>query len=210
MYLITDNKIKDFDFEKASKCNDNISFVSVLCSNRVSQMTKTYNDIEAVTRLLEEVNFDLHFLKIFKKRCFVKILNCSFWFLQKEKDLELTARIGKELLSHNQKLESTVSELENELKSANEKITQLSHELLKKTELIQILTNDVDEEPPPESETLSGLKGINLDIMQRKIGTLEDENKQLKTEFAKLAHEADVCEQQEANLVKDIAAQLGD
>lgn len=70
MYLITDNKIKDFDFEKASKCNDNISFVSVLCSNRVSQMTKTYNDIEAVTRLLEEVNFDLHFLEIFKKGCF--------------------------------------------------------------------------------------------------------------------------------------------
>lgn len=31
--------------------------VTVLCSNRVSQMTKTYNDIEAVTRLLEEVNY---------------------------------------------------------------------------------------------------------------------------------------------------------
>lgn len=31
------------------------SFVTVLCSNRVSQMTKTYDDIEAVTRLLEEV-----------------------------------------------------------------------------------------------------------------------------------------------------------
>lgn len=30
--------------------------VTVLCSNRVSQMTKTYNDIEAVTRLLEEVS----------------------------------------------------------------------------------------------------------------------------------------------------------
>ncbi|CAH2232751.1 jg15498 [Pararge aegeria aegeria] len=30
----------------------------VLCSNRVSQMTKTYNDIEAVTRLLEEVLTD--------------------------------------------------------------------------------------------------------------------------------------------------------
>jgi hypothetical protein len=27
----------------------------LLCSNRVSQMTKTYDDIEAVTRLLEEV-----------------------------------------------------------------------------------------------------------------------------------------------------------
>lgn len=29
--------------------------VSVLCAERVSQMTKTYNDIDAVTRLLEEV-----------------------------------------------------------------------------------------------------------------------------------------------------------
>ena len=29
--------------------------VSVLCSDRVTQMTKAYNDIEAVTRLLEEV-----------------------------------------------------------------------------------------------------------------------------------------------------------
>ena len=31
-------------------------FVSVLCSNRTSQMTKTYDDIEAVTKLLEEVS----------------------------------------------------------------------------------------------------------------------------------------------------------
>ena len=31
--------------------------ISVLCSDRVTQMTKTYNDIEAVNRLLEEVQF---------------------------------------------------------------------------------------------------------------------------------------------------------
>lgn len=30
-------------------------FPSVLCADRVGQMTKTYNDIDAVTRLLEEV-----------------------------------------------------------------------------------------------------------------------------------------------------------
>lgn len=65
--------------------------------------------------------------------------------MQKEKDIELTARIGKELLAHNQKLESNVNTLETELRAANEKITQLSHELTKKTELIQILTNDVDD-----------------------------------------------------------------
>jgi len=59
---------------------------------------------------------------------------------QKEKDLELTARIGKELLSHNNKLEGHVAALETELKSANEKIEQISHELIKKTELIQVLS----------------------------------------------------------------------
>ncbi|XP_006624078.2 trafficking kinesin-binding protein milt isoform X1 [Apis dorsata] len=151
----------------------------VLCSNRVSQMTKTYNDIEAVTRLLEE----------------------------KEKDLELTARIGKELLSHNQKLETTVTSLETDLKEANEKITQLTHELAKKTELIQILTNDA-EESSSEAGTPTGFRGINLDMMQKKISSLEDENKQLRAEFAKLMHDADNSEEQEAKLVKDIAAQL--
>ncbi|XP_043512354.1 trafficking kinesin-binding protein milt isoform X2 [Frieseomelitta varia] len=151
----------------------------ILCSNRVSQMTKTYNDIEAVTRLLEE----------------------------KEKDLELTARIGKELLSHNQKLEATVTSLEADVKEANEKITQLTHELAKKTELIQILTNDA-EESNSEAGTPTGLRGISLDIMQKKISSLEDENKQLRTEFVKLMHDADNSEEQEAKLVKDIAAQL--
>ncbi|XP_031848218.1 trafficking kinesin-binding protein milt isoform X2 [Nomia melanderi] len=151
----------------------------ILCSSRVSQMTKTYNDIEAVTRLLEE----------------------------KEKDLELTARIGKELLSHNQKLETTVTSLESDLKEANERITQLTHELTKKTEIIQILTNDV-EETSSEAGTPTGLRGINLDVMQKKISNLEDENKQLRTEFAKLVHDTDNSEEQEAKLVKDIAAQL--
>ena len=31
-------------------------FFAVLCAERVGQMTKTYNDIDAVTRLLEEVS----------------------------------------------------------------------------------------------------------------------------------------------------------
>jgi trafficking kinesin-binding protein 1 len=122
--------------------------------------------------------------------------------------LELTARIGKELLAHNQKLETTVNALETELKEANEKITQLNHEVLKKTELIQILTNDVDESSS-EAGTPTGLRGINLELLQRKVTSLEDENKQLRGEFAKLVHEADNSEEQEAQLVKDIAAQLG-
>lgn len=51
-------------------------FLAVLCAERVGQMTKTYNDIDAVTRLLEEVSasgdakgcvwltdYNLHWLK---------------------------------------------------------------------------------------------------------------------------------------------------
>lgn len=98
--------------------------------------------------------------------------------------------------------------LEAELKEANEKITQLNHEVLKKTELIQILTNDVDESSS-EAGTPTGLRGINLEMLQRKVGSLEDENKQLRNEFAKLVHDTDNSEAQEARLVENIAAQLG-
>jgi len=150
----------------------------LLCSNRVSQMTKTYNDIEAVTRLLEE----------------------------KEKDIELTARIGKELLAHNSKLEANVATLENELKLCNEKITQLQHELLKKTELVQILTNDVDDSSS-EAGTPTG-KPPHFEFLQKKIGNLEEENATLKKEAARLADETQDCEEHEARLVADLVAQL--
>ncbi|XP_050302935.1 trafficking kinesin-binding protein milt isoform X4 [Anthonomus grandis grandis] len=139
-------------------------------------MTKTYDDIEAVTRLLEE----------------------------KEKDLELTARIGKELLQHNNKLENTVASLETDLKAAYEKITQLSHECQKKTDLIQILTNDMDDSM---LDTASSGR-INLDLMQKRIASLQDENKALKSEYCRLASCADDIEAQEQRLLKDLTGQL--
>lgn len=75
------------------------------------------NDIERVTRLLEE----------------------------KERDLELTAQIGKELLEQNQILERKVNELETDIKTANENLAQLSHELHQKNDLVAILTSDLDD-----------------------------------------------------------------
>ncbi|XP_018910242.1 trafficking kinesin-binding protein milt isoform X2 [Bemisia tabaci] len=147
----------------------------VLCSDRVSQMTKTYNDVEAVTRLLEE----------------------------KEKDIELTARIGKELLAHNQKLESTVAALEVEIKAANEKITQLTYDLHRKTELINVLTND---DSCSEASTPTG--GVSLEFMQRRIGLLENENKILRDETSQLASQTDEIEAQEAKLYAELSEQL--
>lgn len=65
--------------------------VSVLCSNRVSQMTKTYNDIEAVTQLLAEVSrlisyiiiqllllFSITIIIIMKINCFIVLGFCNF------------------------------------------------------------------------------------------------------------------------------------
>lgn len=85
-------------------------------------MTRAYDDIEAVTRLLEE----------------------------KEKDLELTAHIGKDLLTENTRLKKQVEELQNDVKAADENYQQLKYELNKTKNLLAALTNDdeavVDEE----------------------------------------------------------------
>ncbi|XP_028040968.1 trafficking kinesin-binding protein milt isoform X2 [Bombyx mandarina] len=146
----------------------------LLCSNRVSQMTKTYNDIEAVTRLLEE----------------------------KEKDLELTARIGKELLTANGRLESRVTALEGELKTARDHITQLKHDLSVKTDLLQVLTNDTEEGSPTEQEEASAA------ALRRRTGALERENRALRDEAARLAAGADSAELAERQLLRDIVQQL--
>ncbi|CAB3236474.1 unnamed protein product [Arctia plantaginis] len=147
----------------------------VLCSNRVSQMTKTYNDIEAVTRLLEE----------------------------KEKDLELTARIGKELLSANGRLEARVTALEGELRSARDLVTQLRHDLNAKADLLQVLTNDTEEgSSPTEQEAASAA------LLRKRTGALERENRALRDEAARLAAGADCAELAERQLLRDIAQQL--
>lgn len=57
---------------------------------------------------------------------------------QKEKDLELTAHIGKELLTTIGQLEARVADLEGELRSARDHVTQLRHELNAKTDLLQV------------------------------------------------------------------------
>lgn len=80
-------------------------------------MTRTYDDPEAIARLLEE----------------------------KEKDLELTVQIGKELLAQNSQLEGRITDLEAELKAATENINQLQHDLHQKNELIGVLTNDLED-----------------------------------------------------------------
>ncbi|XP_042205710.1 trafficking kinesin-binding protein 1-like isoform X2 [Homarus americanus] len=153
----------------------------VLCGNRVSQMTKTYNDIDAVTRLLQE----------------------------KEKDLELAAKIGQQLLNRNKVLEERNAILDAEVSAASDKITQLKHDLQMKTDLLQIYTNDVDDTSSCET-TPTGLRVINVDILQHRVRNLEDENRTLRQEASQLATDTLECEDKEKELVTDVIKQLSD
>ncbi|XP_015035466.2 trafficking kinesin-binding protein milt isoform X1 [Drosophila pseudoobscura] len=171
---------KNVDGKNCLKVVRSLLTNKVLCGNRVSQMTRAYDDIEAVTRLLEE----------------------------KEKDLELTVQIGKELLTQNNALEARVTDLEADLKSSNDDRSQLLHELHKKNELISVLTNDADDGTDTETPTMS--KSITLDLLQRKVNSLLDENKSLKCEATQLAHQTDEVEEHERQLMADIGAQLHD
>ncbi|XP_063593517.1 trafficking kinesin-binding protein milt-like isoform X1 [Penaeus indicus] len=154
---------------------------AVLCGNRVSQMTKTYNDIDAVTRLLQE----------------------------KEKDLELAAKIGQQLLNRNKALEERNAALEAEVSAAGDTITQLKHDLQMKTDLLQIYTNDVDETSSCET-TPTGVRVLSVDILQHRVRNLEDENKTLRQEATQLASDTLECESKEKELVTDIIKQLSD
>jgi trafficking kinesin-binding protein 1 len=61
---------------------------------------------------------------------------------EKERDLLLSASIGKELLEKNSKLDDKLIELQAELQNANENLEQLNFQLSQKNDLITILTRD--------------------------------------------------------------------
>lgn len=116
--------------------------------------------------------------------------------------------IGKELLGQNAQLEKKVAELEAELKSANENIAQLNHELFQKTELINILSENDDASSEIVSPSNTKPTAFNFDVLQRKISQLETENKTLHSEVAQVVKETDEVEEQERRLFLDLSEQL--
>ncbi|KAK0044826.1 trafficking kinesin-binding protein 1 [Biomphalaria pfeifferi] len=159
------------------------SVYDLLCAERVSQMTKTYNDIEAVTRLLEE----------------------------KERDLELAARIGQTLLSKNKELSNRTESLEDQLTQANDKVNQLRHDLSMKEELLRFYNEDLELQHGADvTPNEKPAHGINVDFLERKVKNLEDENLNLRLESAQLKSETDNLEEKEKRLVEDCIQQLAE
>ena len=153
----------------------------VLSGYRVEQMTKTYYDIDAVTKLLDE----------------------------KEKDLELAATIGQQLLEKNQFLDNRIEYLERELEETVESVNQLRHEIVLKDQLLKTFidseldnntnNNSLDDDEttklPSQKQPKSLLRDETglLDEYKRKVIELEDENYTLR-------HRADQCERELTNL----------
>uniref|UniRef100_A0A1A7WHL3 Uncharacterized protein n=1 Tax=Iconisemion striatum TaxID=60296 RepID=A0A1A7WHL3_9TELE len=152
----------------------------VLCSDRVGQVTKTYHDIKAVTHLLEE----------------------------KERDLELAARIGQSLLKQNQELTTRNEMLDEQLEVTKEEIAQLRHELSMRDDLLQFYASTEEIEnaqalsPLKRKESSSSLSTfVHYDFLHQKLKSLEEENRKLRLEASELSTETTNYEEQEQELM---------
>ncbi|XP_045547196.1 trafficking kinesin-binding protein 1 isoform X13 [Salmo salar] len=164
----------------------------LLCSERVGQVTKTYHDIEAVTHLLEEN--EEHQTAV---------------VLQKERDLELAARIGQSLLKQNRDLTARNELMDEQLEIAKEEIAQLRHELSMRDDLLHLYASTEEIENASDSHALmkrnessnSLSNFVNYDFIQQKLKGLEEENLKLRCEANELTSETANYEEQEQELM---------
>ncbi|XP_004872345.1 trafficking kinesin-binding protein 2 isoform X2 [Heterocephalus glaber] len=161
----------------------------ILGTDRVEQMTKTYNDIDMVTHLLAE----------------------------RDRDLELAARIGQALLKRNHVLSDQNEALEEQLGQAFDQVNQLQHELSKKDELLRIVSIASEESETDSScstplrfnESFSLSQGLlQLDMLQEKLKELEEENMALRSKAYHIKTETFTYEEKEQQLVSDCVKEL--
>uniref|UniRef100_A0A8D0B5N9 Trafficking kinesin protein 2 n=1 Tax=Sander lucioperca TaxID=283035 RepID=A0A8D0B5N9_SANLU len=166
-------------------------FWAVLSADRVEQMTKTYNDIEVVSHLLAE----------------------------RDRDLELAARIGQSLLQRNHLLQERNEALEEQLAQALDQVHQLQHELSKKDELLRMVASASEESetdssvstPLCQPKLLGGTAAAalsQLESLQSKLQELEEENLSLRSEACQLKSDTITYEEKEQQLVSDCVKEL--
>ncbi|XP_066837557.1 huntingtin-associated protein 1 isoform X2 [Anser cygnoides] len=163
----------------------------LLCTERAVRITKTYHDIDAVTNLLDE----------------------------KERDLELAARIGQSLLKQNRSLTERNELLEEQLELAKEEIAQLRHEVSMRDDLLHFYTTTTEESEPTSAtatplrrqESSSSLQQyFQYDTLQQKLKCLEEENQKLRLEATNIAIETCQYEDQEHQLMIDCVEQFSE
>lgn len=162
----------------------------ILGTDRVEQMTKTYNDIDMVTHLLAE----------------------------RDRDLELAARIGQALLKRNHVLTEQNEALEEQLGQAFDQVNQLQHELSKKDELLRIVSFASEESETDSSCSTTPLRFnesfnlsqglLQLDMLHEKLKELEEENMALRSKACHIKTETFTYEEKEQQLVNDCVKEL--
>ncbi|XP_075436535.1 LOW QUALITY PROTEIN: huntingtin-associated protein 1 [Ascaphus truei] len=161
----------------------------LLCSERLGRVTKTYRDIDALTSLLEE----------------------------KEKDLELAARIGQSLLKQNRALSERNGFLEEQVENATEEVSQLRHEVSMREDLLHLYTSSTESEPVSttsvplrRNKSSFCLQHGQLDTLQQKLSSLEEENQKLRSEADHLLTETIQYEDREGALMLDCVEQFSE
>ncbi|KAG8566427.1 hypothetical protein GDO81_013249 [Engystomops pustulosus] len=183
-----------------NECNGNLIYeievdfmeddLEVLCAERVGRVTKTYRDIDAVTSLLEE----------------------------KERDLELAARIGQSLLKQNRELTARNEFLDEQLEAAKEEVFQLRHDISMRDDLLHLYTSNVDSEPvstipTPLRRNQSSFclqQSIQLDTLEEKLRSLEDENQKMRSQADHMLEATSEYEDQEGSLMLDCVEQFSE
>ncbi|XP_077957644.1 trafficking kinesin-binding protein 2 isoform X3 [Gasterosteus aculeatus] len=165
----------------------------ILSADRMEQMTRTYNDIEVVSHLLAE----------------------------RDRDLELAARIGQSLLQRNHLLQERNEALEEQLAQALDQVHQVQHELGKKEELLRMVASASEESEtdssastplrqprPPGGATSAAATLGQLESLQVKLQELEEENLSLRSEACQLKCDTITYEEKEQQLVNDCVKEL--
>ncbi|XP_040532090.1 trafficking kinesin-binding protein 2 isoform X4 [Gallus gallus] len=159
----------------------------ILGTDNVEQ--KTYSDADMVKHLLAE----------------------------KDRDLELAARIGQALLKRNHLLTEQNEALEEQLGQTLDQVNQLQHELSKKDDLLRIVSIASEESETDSScstplrfnESFSVSQGLlQLDTLQDKLRELEEENLALRSKACHLKTETITYEEKEQQLVNDCVREL--
>ncbi|XP_073407598.1 trafficking kinesin-binding protein 2 isoform X5 [Dendrobates tinctorius] len=172
---------------------DILSLISlqVLGSERIEQMTRSYNDTDMLTHLLTE----------------------------RDRDLELAARIGQALLKRNHILTEQNESLEEQLSQALDHVNQLQHELSKKDDLLRVVSIASEESetdsscstPLRANDSFSFTHGLlQLDNLHGKLRELEEENFALRSQVqaCHLTTETISYEEKEQQLVIDCVKEI--
>ncbi|XP_071417974.1 trafficking kinesin-binding protein 2 isoform X3 [Pithys albifrons albifrons] len=171
----------------SSSLDGSHKFAQVLGTGNADQ--KAYSDADMVKRLLAE----------------------------KDRDLELAARIGQALLKRNHLLMEQNEALEEQLGQTLDRVNQLQHELSKKDDLLRIVSI-ASEESETDSSCSTPLRfnesfsvphdPLQLDVLQDKLRELEEENLALRSKACHLKTETITYEEKEQQLVNDCVKEL--